>query len=381
MKENSNLILLETGFVILGAMLFALPWMYFTFSVDTQGIASGWAMINTFAFPIPYLILRWIPYIKKKRNENRKGLIITSFITGFISPILVLPTFFVLISLWGLIYSSLWSPDPSLENCWANYDEVIEEDGIYYFVGDRGWNLKCGDLKGKPFTGKREKEYGIQSEIKHILFYQEGKLVRTKIMDGCGEEVLNDGIHEFSCSFFLSKVSTKGNVKDGKPEGLWESYHLSAIPFMDKFSDPSLNYTMFYVDGKPEGLYESYWANGTFSNRGSYKDGKEEGYHENYNSYGPDQGFMTYRTFFKDGKEIFEDHFNYQELEDSKEVNPDKLISIERFYNLNDTYTPCAKETYDEKSILTKREYWKENEGWIDEKLYKRECNLVKDGF
>ena len=116
MKENSNLILLETGFVILGAMLFALPWMYFTFSVDTQGIASGWAMINTFAFPIPYLILRWIPYIKKKRNENRKGLIITSFITGFISPILVLPTFFVLISLWGLIYSSLWSPDPSLEN-------------------------------------------------------------------------------------------------------------------------------------------------------------------------------------------------------------------------------------------------------------------------
>ena len=136
---------------------------------------------------------------------------------------------------------------------------------------------------------------------------------------------------------------------------------------------------LLYFDGKPEGLYESYWGNGTFSDRGSYRDGKEEGYHEQYNSYGPDQGFMTYRIFYKDGKEIFKDDFIYQEVEDSKYVNPDKLISIERYYRLNNA--PCAKETYDEKRILIKREYWKEGEGWVDEKLYQRECNIVKDRF
>ena len=58
-----------------------------------------------------------------------------------------------------------------------------------------------------------------------------------------------------------------GNYKDGKLDGLWESY----------WGNGQLYYRCNFKDGKLDGLWEEFDKNGNLTETENYKDGKKDG--------------------------------------------------------------------------------------------------------
>ena len=62
-------------------------------------------------------------------------------------------------------------------------------------------------------------------------------------------------------------VEGKGEILEGKKDGLWEEY----------WDNGQLVYKGHYKDGKKDGLWEFYQGPSSLWHKGHYKDGKEEG--------------------------------------------------------------------------------------------------------
>lgn len=81
---------------------------------------------------------------------------------------------------------------------------------------------------------------------------------------------------EIILSYPDGKLKAKGLLKDGKKEGLWESYHSNG----NKWS------STFYVKGKANGHSITYYKNGKIHYKGEYEDGQRTGKWEFYDEQG-----------------------------------------------------------------------------------------------
>lgn len=82
--------------------------------------------------------------------------------------------------------------------------------------------------------------------------------------------VERDGVfyRKFSNEPFTGEVvSGGGRLKNGKPEGMWETY----------YTNGQLSHKGGYKNGEREGLWEYYFDNGKLSGKGVYKNGIREG--------------------------------------------------------------------------------------------------------
>jgi|TARA_B110000902_G_scaffold125559_1_gene146538 antitoxin component YwqK of YwqJK toxin-antitoxin module len=84
------------------------------------------------------------------------------------------------------------------------------------------------------------------------------------------------------------QLSSKGNYKDGKKDGLWEYFD----------ENGQLRFKSNYKDGKEDGLQESYYENGQLWTKVNGKDGKEDGLYEKYH----ENGQLRIKGNLKDGK-------------------------------------------------------------------------------
>ena len=90
---------IELFSAFLGVLTLGLPWYLFVESVDTQGIATGWALIAIGLSIIPYRLLRKIPFIKKRIEGSILSCVITSYLTGLFTPLTIILLFVLLLSI------------------------------------------------------------------------------------------------------------------------------------------------------------------------------------------------------------------------------------------------------------------------------------------
>tara|TARA_Y100000590_G_scaffold460513_1_gene619974 strand:- start:1883 stop:3796 length:1914 start_codon:yes stop_codon:yes gene_type:complete len=76
-------------------------------------------------------------------------------------------------------------------------------------------------------------------------------------------------------------LKSRGSYKNGKKEGLHESFHNNG----KLFENGTLHEKGSYKNGKKEGLHESFHRNGQLQSRVSYKNGKKEGLYESFYDY------------------------------------------------------------------------------------------------
>jgi len=72
------------------------------------------------------------------------------------------------------------------------------------------------------------------------------------------------------------QLQYKRNFKDGKEDGLFESYYKKG----------QLEFKINYKDGKQDGLSEGYYKNGQLQYKYNFKDGKQDGLSESYDKDG-----------------------------------------------------------------------------------------------
>ena len=86
------------------------------------------------------------------------------------------------------------------------------------------------------------------------------------------------------------QLSSKGNYKDGKRDGLVEGFH----------ENGQLRYRRNFKDGELDGLFEWFHKNGQLRFRGNYKNGKREGLWESFD----EEGNLTKTKEYKNGELI-----------------------------------------------------------------------------
>ncbi|MDA9969053.1 hypothetical protein N9E63_03520 [Polaribacter sp.] len=110
----------------------------------------------------------------------------------------------------------------------------------------------------KSIDGKKEKEY--IEERKGITYYK-------------GEPFTGEIFENYK----NGQLWAKANYKDGKEDGLYESY----------YKNGQLRSKVNWKDGKEDGLLELYYENGQLESKQNYKDGKrEDGSLESYDKDG-----------------------------------------------------------------------------------------------
>ena len=84
--------------------------------------------------------------------------------------------------------------------------------------------------------------------------------------DGMYDEVNSTTPFTGSVEYYYEngQLESRGNLKDGKEDGLWEYY----------YENGELEDRGNYKDGKEDGLWEKYYENGELENRENYKDGE-----------------------------------------------------------------------------------------------------------
>ena len=91
--------------------------------------------------------------------------------------------------------------------------------------------------------------------------------------------------------FDLNTVERRENYKQGRPDGLFESFHDNC--------QLRWRWRENYKDGLPDGLWEVF-QNGQLRRRENYKNGELEGLREFFDK----EGNLYRSKIFKDGKEI-----------------------------------------------------------------------------
>ena len=86
------------------------------------------------------------------------------------------------------------------------------------------------------------------------------------------------------------QLEEKGNYKDGKPDGLFETY----------YENGQLTFKGNFKDGEKDGLFEEYYENGQLSVKVNFKDGKWDGLYELYY----ENGQLKLKQNYKDGELI-----------------------------------------------------------------------------
>ena len=101
---------------------------------------------------------------------------------------------------------------------------------------------------------------------------------------------------------------SKGIIKDGEKEGVWEFYHDNGQLREKRTYKIGFELTSLYYDESGQlrnGVVESYYQNGQLQEKRTYKDGKKVGVWEYYEQ----NGELSSKTTYKDSKKIKEEKF------------------------------------------------------------------------
>ena len=153
--------------------------------------------------------------------------------------------------------------------------EVLNLDGMVWFTKDdkvllRNDGIRYWANSNKPICGCIE------------ILHENGEIgYRGNFKDG-----KNEGLEE---SFFKNgQLSRRVNYRNGKKHGLFERFH----------ENGEIRMRRHYKNGKDHGLFATFSWDGELSFKLNYKNGEKHGLYEYYNT----AGIVHLRGYFKDGK-------------------------------------------------------------------------------
>ena len=153
-----------------------------------------------------------------------------------------------------------------------------------YFYGNNylKQSTTCKSLSGKCVKNGEQINYSCPHQLTTKITYKDNQIQKEEMYRGNlleqvtiyknGEAQDNPTViplegmaHYFD--FYNGHLANKGNLVDGKAQGLWENYYENG-QLMRKDN---------YKNGEKHGLQESYHENGQLSLKLNYKDGKPHG--------------------------------------------------------------------------------------------------------
>ena len=199
-------------------------------SENTYLQAFAYAMLVSALFI--YLLLRMLPFFKKRRSLPYKTIVPLSFFGGALSYILALPVigisyyvYFLAIqgyqSFSAFVVTKLPENIEKQRECIVDNEWGLEEhDGLYYVALNRACRQVQGDLftgiylPDSPWSGGMLLGQDIIAEKKT---FEAGVLLRVERTSFCGDP-LTEGLFESKCS----DDHVRGTVRNNKLEGRWE---------------------------------------------------------------------------------------------------------------------------------------------------------------
>ena len=250
-----------------------------------------------------YLLLRMLPFFKKRRSSPYKTIVPLSFFGGALSYILspLLIGAGILLFSWGIQgYASLSAffvsklPEniEKQRGCIVDNEWRLEEnDGLYYVASMRA----CRQVEGDLFTGIYLSDSpwsgGMllgQDLINEKKTFEAGFLIKTERSSYCGDP-LTEGFFESKCS----DDHIRGTVRNNKLEGTWERL----------YKHGGVAQRVNFRNDLRHGLYETFWGGEDKPNdRGFFNEGKKDGVWENYNCCKEGQSWLIRRTVYENDK-------------------------------------------------------------------------------
>ncbi len=128
--------------------------------------------------------------------------------------------------------------------------------------------LSCNEEADSGTKKSEQKTSGKDGSNVHEMSYAVDDTIKMKSVENHAN--VQDG--PFELLYPNSVIKAKGNLKDGKKTGLWESF----------YEDGTRWSSTYYTDGVPNGYSITYFKNGTVQYKGEYKEGKRVGHWEFY---------------------------------------------------------------------------------------------------
>ncbi len=129
--------------------------------------------------------------------------------------------------------------------------------------------LSCGENEAsKPEVSKAKQADKQDLSNVHEMSYGIDDTIKMKSVENHAD--VQDG--PFELLYSNGVIKAKGDIKDGKKSGLWESF----------YEDGTRWSSTYYTAGKPNGYSITYFKNGTVQYKGEYKNGERTGHWEFY---------------------------------------------------------------------------------------------------
>ena len=256
----------------------------------------------TFALFV-YLLLRMLPFFKKRRSSPYKTIVPLSFFGGALSYILspLLIGAGILLSSWviqGYASLSVFFVSKLPENiekqrgCIVDNEWRLEENGGLYYVASK---RACRQVEGDLFTGIYLSDSpwsgGMllgQDIITEKKTFEAGVLLKAERTSFCGDP-LTEGFFESKCS----DDHIRGTVRNNKLEGTWERL----------YKHGGVAQRVNFRNDLRHGLYGTFWGNeGKPDDRGFFNQGKKDGTWESYNCCKEGQSWLIRRTVYQNDK-------------------------------------------------------------------------------
>ena len=270
-------------------------------SENTYLQAFAYAMLVSALFI--YLLLRMLPFFKKRRSLPYKTIVPLSFFGGALSYILALPVigtsfyvYFLAIqgyqSFSAFVVTKLPENIEKQRECIVDNEWGLEEhDGLYYVALNRACRQVQGDLftgiylPDSPWSGRMLLGQDIIAEKKT---FEAGVLLRVERTSFCGDP-LTEGLFESKCS----DDHIRGTVRNNKLEGRWERL----------YQHGGVAQRVNFKNDLRHGLYETFWGGeGRPEDIGFFNEGKKDGVWESYNCCKEGQPWLIGRTVYENDK-------------------------------------------------------------------------------
>ena len=270
-------------------------------SENTYLQAFAYAMLISALFI--YLLLRMLPFFKKRRSLPYKTIVPLSFFGGALSYILALPVigasfyvYFLAIqgyqSFSAFVVTKLPENIEKQRECIVDNEWGLEEhDGLYYVALNRACRQVQGDLftgiylPDSPWSGGMLLGQDIIAEKKT---FEAGVLLRVERTSFCGDP-LTEGLFESKCS----DDHIRGTVRNNKLEGRWERL----------YQHGGVAQRVNFKNDLRHGLYETFWGGeGRPEDIGFFNEGKKDGVWESYNCCKEGQSWLIRRTVYENDK-------------------------------------------------------------------------------
>ena len=270
-------------------------------SENTYLQAFAYAMLISALFI--YLLLRMLPFFKKRRSLPYKTIVPLSFFGGALS--YILSPFVAVVGIYAFswvtqgyqsfsafVVSKLPENIEKQRECIVDNERTLEENGGLYYVASK---RACRQVQGDLFTGIYLSDSpwsgGMllgQDLINEKKTFEAGFLIKTERSSYCGDP-LTEGFFESKCS----DDHIRGTVRNNKLEGTWERL----------YKHGGVAQRVNFRNDLRHGLYETFWGGEDKPNdRGFFNEGKKDGVWENYNCCKEGQSWLIRRIVYENDK-------------------------------------------------------------------------------